>query len=116
MRQNSPELWDDVWQKPFSPDEDRYALAKEEHSIRWKRVERAVLKTFGTFDNLEVIEIGAGSGTYAALMAKRGAHVTILDYSEGALERGRVFFERHNLTAEFTKQDALALPVELCNR
>jgi 2-polyprenyl-3-methyl-5-hydroxy-6-metoxy-1,4-benzoquinol methylase len=115
MRKNTPQLWDELWEKSLSTEEDQYALAKEAHSIRWQRIEKATLELFGSFEGLKVIELGAGSGTYAALMAKRGAHVTILDYSNGALERGREFFQRNGLQAAFTNQDALALPSELLN-
>ncbi|MDP3013766.1 MAG: class I SAM-dependent methyltransferase [Candidatus Subteraquimicrobiales bacterium] len=72
-----------------------------------------MLKEFNSFDNLKVIEIGAGAGTNAALMAKRGARVTVLDYSEGALKRAREYFKRNGLSAKFIKQDALLLPADL---
>ena len=113
MRKNSPELWDELWEKPLSVEEDLYALAKEQHSIRWRRIEKAILQTFGTFEGLEVIEISAGSGTCLALIAQRGARITILDYSDRALERGREFFQRHDLPAKFIHQNALSLPSEL---
>jgi SAM-dependent methyltransferase len=113
MRANTPELWDDLWEKPFSPEVDTFNLAKEEHSIRWQRIEREVQASLGTFVDRRVIEIGAGSGTYAALMAKRGARVTVLDYSERAIQRGREFFQNNGLSAEFIRQDALALPPEM---
>jgi 2-polyprenyl-3-methyl-5-hydroxy-6-metoxy-1,4-benzoquinol methylase len=113
MRNNSPQLWDELWEKPISAEEDRFALAKEAYSIRWQRIEREIKKRYSEFDRLDVIELGAGSGTYAALMAQRGANVTILDYSEGALKRGREFFQRNGLTAQFVKDDALALSPDL---
>jgi len=116
MRRNSPELWDDLWEKPISPAEDHFALRKESYTIRWRRIERTLRQSFPNFADLQVIELGAGSGTYAALLAQRGAHVTILDYSDKALQRGRDFFDRNELSAQFVKQDALALPPELRNR
>jgi 2-polyprenyl-3-methyl-5-hydroxy-6-metoxy-1,4-benzoquinol methylase len=116
IRKNSPQLWDEIWEKPFSPAEDRFALAKEANSIRWQRMERLVKAQFGTFDQLKVIEIGAGSGTVAALMAQRGAQVTLLDYSDKALVRAREFFTRNNLPADFVSQDALALSPDLLGK
>jgi SAM-dependent methyltransferase len=113
MRRNTPQLWDDLWEKALPLEADLFNLAREEHSIRWQRIEHAVKASLGSFEDRRVIELGAGSGTYAALMAKRGAHVTVLDYSEGAIQRGREFFLRNNLPAEFIKQDALALPSEM---
>jgi len=113
MKKNSPELWDQVWQNTSSVEKDIFDLVKEENCIRWQRIEGIVLREFGTFKDLKVIEIGAGAGTNAALMAKKGAKVTILDYSEKALGRAHEFFERNGLTAEFIKQDALALTAEV---
>ena len=112
-KRNTPQLWDEVWKDTTSKQEDVFALAREENGIRWPRIERIVSQEFGSFDNLKVIEIGAGAGTNAALMAKRGAKVTILDYSEGALKRARHFFERNALSAEFIEQDALSLSTDL---
>ncbi len=82
---NTPELWDRVWADAPWAAEDVYALAKEEQSVRWRRIERIVLQALGSFQGLRVIEIGAGLGTHAALMARRGARATLLDYSPRAL-------------------------------
>jgi SAM-dependent methyltransferase len=62
---------------------------------------------------LRVIELGGGSGTNAALLARRGADVTVLDYSEKALVRSRDFFAGNNVVAEFVCRDALDLPAIL---
>lgn len=113
---NRPQLWDGVWDKDISPEEDLFNLLKEENGIRWQRIEKRVIEDFGSFVGLRVVEIGSGAGTNAALMAKRGAHVTVLDYSEKALQRAREFFERNGLSAEYIQQDALALPDELLGR
>lgn len=116
MKKNSPQLWDKVWEGNTSTEEDGFNLTKEENSIRWQRVEKIVLQEFGSFNNLKVIEIGAGAGTNGALMAKRGAKVTLLDYSVGAIKRAHEFFERCGLSAEFIKQDALSLPTNLLGK
>lgn len=116
MRQNTPELWDELWEKPLSREEDAYALAKEEYSIRWRRIEEATLAALGSLQGNSVIELGAGSGTCAALMQKRGAEVTILDYSDKALDRAREFFGRAGFKADFINENALDLPPELRNR
>jgi 2-polyprenyl-3-methyl-5-hydroxy-6-metoxy-1,4-benzoquinol methylase len=113
MKRNISQLWDDVWRTITSIEEDIFMFVKEENAIRWQRIERIVLREFGNFYGLQVIEIGAGTGTNAALMAKRGANVTLLDYSEGALKHARKFFERNGLSAQFIKQDALSLPIDL---
>ncbi|MDA2934467.1 class I SAM-dependent methyltransferase, partial [Acidobacteria bacterium AH-259-D05] len=105
---NTSKLWNDFWETSVSEKEDVFSLVKEENSIRWQRIEKIVVEEFDTFQNLNVIEIGAGAGTNAALMAKKGALVTILDYSERALIRAQELFSRNGLTAEFLNEDALS--------
>ena len=116
MYDNSPQLWDKVWKIPYSAAEDIYALAKEEKSIRWQRLENIVIHEFGSFNNLKIIEIGAGAGTYAAIMAKHGAQATLMDYSEAALIRANQFFQHNSVSADFIQQDALHLPSIMYDR
>lgn len=110
---NTPELWDRAWGRDVTPAQDAYARALEEAGVRWRRTEALVAQRFGGFDGLRVIELGAGAGTVAALMASRGAKVTVLDYSAKALERSRVFFERAGIEGEVVEANALDLPESL---
>lgn len=114
MQRNTPHLWDNVWKNPPTPEQDRYELAVEESSIRWQRIEQIVRTHLGGIEGRRVIEIGAGAGTNAALMAKRGAQVTLLDYSERALVRARDFFANNDLRCELVQANALALLPQLC--
>lgn len=111
---NTPDLWDNYWSRGVPAEEDRYNLAREEKTIRYRRIERIISERFGKIDGLRAIEIGAGTGTYAALLAKKGAAVTVLDYSEKALRRSENFFSNNNLEAEFVRANALELPAGLC--
>ena len=112
MKENTPELWDGLW-KETSEEEDRYNLKKEENSIRWQRIEIEILKNFKSFKNLRVIEVGAGGGTNALLFGKRGAKITILDYSKNAIKRSKEFFKRNKCSAKFILADALKIPKKL---
>lgn len=113
-QKNTPELWNDGWiNRKVSIDEDTYNLFREEMSIRFQRIEKIISNRFGDFNGLRVIEIGAGAGTNAAIIAKKGAKITILDYSQNALSRSKELFSRNNLQAEFICEDALALPGDL---
>lgn len=116
MEKNSPELWDKVWQYSSFSEEDVYNLEKEAKSIRWKRIKDIVKKEFGSFEGLKTIEIGAGLGTYSALMAREGADVTVFDYSDIALERAKEFFEKNGLKATFVKGNALDLDPEFIGK
>ncbi len=106
---NTAQLWDNVWTRSSSVEKDLYAVAKEERLIRWQRMEAKILERFAAFDALAVIELGAGRGTNAALMAARGARVSVLDYSEIALQRSRRVFANLDLPVDLVLQDALQL-------
>jgi len=112
MEKNTPELWDGLWLKT-TKEEDKRNLLNEENTIRWQRIESEITYHFRKFKGLKVIEVGAGSGTNSILFAKRGAKVTILDYSKQALKRSKEFFKRNNCKAEFILADALKLPENL---
>jgi 2-polyprenyl-3-methyl-5-hydroxy-6-metoxy-1,4-benzoquinol methylase len=111
--QNTSQLWDELWARGAGPDEDLYALAKERVGARFQRISHRVVQRFGGFQGLDVIEIGAGAGTNAALFGTLGSGVAVLDYSEKALERSRVFFERNRISAKEIHADALDLPTDL---
>jgi len=116
MDENTPKLWDRVWENNTHDYEDQLSIAKEEKSIRWNRIKQSVLKEFGSFKNLKTIEIGSGVGTYSALMAKEGANVTLLDYSNGALQRSQEFFKRNHVVGTFIYENALELPNDYFNK
>lgn len=116
IQKNTAELWDSVWDKPTTVEKDIYTVAKEERLIRWQRMEAMMLERFGSLEGLSAIEIGAGRGTNAALMAQRGAKVTVLDYSDAALERAQRLFDALDLQVELVNDDALDLPESLRNR
>jgi len=116
LKKNTPQLWDELWKDNSSNEQNCLTLEREERSIRWQRIEKTVLQEFGSFKDLRVIEIGAGIGNNSALMAKRGASVSVLDYSVNALKRAKTFFKNQNINAEFKRHDALRLPSGLRDR
>lgn len=112
MKKNQPALWDAIWQNT-TLDRIQPQLATEENSIRWARIEKAILDRFGSFEGLRVIELGAGVGTCSALMARKGAKITVLDYSETALRVSQELFRALGFAAEFVQCNALNLPSHL---
>lgn len=96
-----------------------YQLALEEHRVRWQRVQQIVLDRFSSFSGLRCIEIGAGSGHYSMLFARRGANVTLLDYSKEALEFCQVVFRDNDINENQVKlihMDALRIGKQLSNK
>ena len=117
MKKNTSVLWDTFWKDESSyGGQYNYKILQLENSVKWRRIEQKVLSNFGTFKNLKVIEIGAGTGTVSALMARKGADVTILDYSENALKSAKNVFRHNKLRAKFVNQDALSLSRKFQNK
>jgi 2-polyprenyl-3-methyl-5-hydroxy-6-metoxy-1,4-benzoquinol methylase len=113
---NSPQVWDNVWKETKSKKEYQALLKEERDSVRWRRIKAAVKKSFKSFKGLKVIEVGSGLGTYSALMAKEGAKVSLLDYSDKALQEAKLFLKANNVQATFIKADALKLPQKLMGK
>ncbi len=98
-------VWNRVWQHQPSNVKDEALLARELASHRWRVVVDRVLSSFGTFQGLRTIELGAGRGDLSVLFAQRGADVTLLDCNESALSAARKRFARLGLDARFVKGD-----------
>jgi 2-polyprenyl-3-methyl-5-hydroxy-6-metoxy-1,4-benzoquinol methylase len=112
--QNTKKVWDTFWQSTtFS---NRELLKEESKTIRWKRIRQYLSSQLKSLKNFETIEVGAGMGTYSALLAKKGAKTTLLDYSDSALEYAKKFFKDNGLKATLLKDDALRLPKKLYGR
>lgn len=116
VMRNTPETWNELWSEQYSPEYYSWILKKEEKTIRWSRIQNIIERNFGRISGRKVIEIGAGMGTNAGLMAKNGADVTILDYSDQALKQSSDFFLANGLVANFIRADALELPQELIGK
>lgn len=111
MQKNNAKVWDNVWLDPGLVKDDVLILATEAATTRWRKIHAALLEEFGSLSRLKVIEIGSGSGTYGALLAREGADTTVLDYSPAALERAREFYQHNGLEVTCLQGDALLLPL-----
>jgi 2-polyprenyl-3-methyl-5-hydroxy-6-metoxy-1,4-benzoquinol methylase len=104
--------WDRLW----AEDHETEDLDVELRSLRW-RVQKALVEhRYGSFEGLQVIEIGAGRGTNALMYALQGAQATVLDRSVVALEQSRRRFLQHGLEVETVEADLFELPNELRDR
>ncbi len=110
------QIWDDIWRgAKTNIYEDRLMLQRETASLRWKKIKKRILHKYHSFKGLDVIEIGAGRGENSLLMSQRGANVTLLDYSEAALEKAKSLFANFDCTGQFIKADAFNIPNSLLN-
>jgi len=107
IKKNSPEVWDLVWKK--DPTIDQEIIQIEKNKILFKRFEKILIAKFGSIKGLKTIEIGAGTATYSLLLASMGAKVTVLDYSPRAIKISKKLFKRYGYNANFLEQDALKL-------
>lgn len=84
----------------------RYDLLNDLLSLgQTKRWRNRVTKMISPKPGMKILDIAAGTGASSAPLAKAGADVTALDFSEGMLAEGRRL--RPEIT--FIKGDALAL-------
>jgi|GEM_PF-762438 len=105
--------WDDLWKSdPVVPHAYEEWLERERCSARWRRMREMILKHYGSFSGIKVVEIGSGRGTVSLLMAREGALVTLLDVSEEALKQAKSMFEKAHLQAEYIQEDLLDLSRE----
>jgi SAM-dependent methyltransferase len=100
--------WDAQWRvEPLDP----AAAEAEARTPRWRAQERLVRQRFGGFEDLEVVELGAGRGLNALLYAGRGARVTLVDLSTFVLAQAGELFERAGVSApELVEGDVFDLP------
>lgn len=105
--------WDRLWSEH---DEGTDELAADLGSRRWRVQRDLVERRFGSFDGLQVIEIGAGRSTNALMYAMQGAEATVLDRSSVALEQSRRRFSRQGLDVHTVETDLFDLPAELRDR
>lgn len=110
------DIWDSFWKKyNFGVKEDKQIIRQELSSIRWKKIEKRVISKYGSLNGLNVIEIGSGRGEVSTLMALKGANITLIDYSEIALDKARALFKNIGIKANFINADIKNIPRNLLN-
>lgn len=75
-------------------------------------VSRLVVERVGIVAGMRVLDVGCGTGNAALAAARRGAHVTAVDPSQGLLDRARQRAQDEDLPVEFHQGDAENLPVD----
>ena len=113
MNSEPKHLWNKIWSKSkISSFELRKSIQNELRSIRWKEIEKQVLNKWKSFKGLNVVELGSGRGIISLIMRSKGANITLVDYSEVALEHSKLLFKEFNYDAKFVKANILNLPSE----
>ncbi len=102
-----PPVWDRLWRHHPPAAKDNALLERERRSPRWATIIGHLQTTFGTVSGLRTIELGSGRGDLSALLARRGAHVTLLDASGKGLAQAEQRFVRLGLKARYEHADML---------
>ncbi|MHC5108679.1 MAG: class I SAM-dependent methyltransferase [Planctomycetota bacterium] len=103
------DVWDRVWRHEPSAAKDDRLLDRERLGPRWRMIVDRLTRRFGSLEGVRAIELGSGRGDLSALLASRGARVTLLDASDMALEQARRRFDRLGLSATMVRGDFFAL-------
>lgn len=91
----------------FSAVARRYDIANDILSLgQTKRWRKKVAQLIDPKPGMRILDLAAGTGSSSELLAKRGAAVTALDFSEGMLAAGR----KRRPYIDFVQGDALKLP------
>lgn len=111
---NNSALWDSLWKNSSGKMRQLiYSVHEEENGSVWAQIRISLEQNFDSISGLNVIEIGAGSGTFGALFARQGAKVTVLDYSENALQISKDLYGSLGIDATFVLADALSINEDL---
>lgn len=112
---NTPEQWGRLWHDaPRRLKELRFGVDKAEKSLIWSSIRKSLGEV--NIDSLSTAEIGAGAGTISAVFGRHGASVTVLDFSQEALDVNTALFESLGLKQQSLLADALNLPASLLGR
>jgi hypothetical protein len=95
------ETWDKV--------SENYNVIISEHEKEYADEILKVLKSLDIPSNASLIELGSGCGHLSGLLNKEGYEVTLLDFSNRALDKSKEFFKAHNLKGEFINGDIFDL-------
>lgn len=97
----NPGTWDKI--------AEDYSIEISKPEIELANEIRNILLSLNIKPGASILEMGCGSGHLSGLLARYGYDVTLLDFSEIALEKAKEFFKKNNLKARFIKYDFMNL-------
>lgn len=95
MTEQQKEVWDRLWSGNVS--------------YQWDQLSQSVFEkisdVLGSFRDKQIVEAGSGTGKISLRLAQEGAQVTLVDYSEKALQNSRDEFQLKGSKATFILSD-----------
>lgn len=89
------QIWDRLWSHEVSYDWDSLS----------QTIYEKIVQITGEVQGKEIVEAGSGTGKISLRLAAERAKVTLVDYSQNALENSRSAFHQTNLPATFILSD-----------
>ncbi|MCL6577584.1 class I SAM-dependent methyltransferase [Kyrpidia sp.] len=101
MTDPQKEVWDRLWEKEISYEWDSLS----------QTIYEVLCRTIGKMDKQRILEAGSGTGKISLRLAKDNAEVTLVDYSNNALEQSKRAFRANNLSGHFVLADIRYMPL-----
>jgi len=87
----SRSLWNELWEK----------WEGEEWDNICEQIYRVLKREIGEVKGKRILEAGSGSGRISLRLALDGANMTLVDFSQQALDRSKEIFDKNGVKAEF---------------
>lgn len=68
------------------------------------------LKMIGKVKDLKILDAGCGTGDYSVILAKKGAKVTGIDFSNGMISKAKINAKNNGINIVFKKADICSIP------
>ncbi len=106
-------IWDKVWAETKDDEHFWWWVERESNGRRGRRIISYIARYLGGINVLNIVEVGSGAGVHSLVLAKHGAKVTLIDYSEKALMLARKHFDSLGLPGFFLCANVLNLEPNL---
>lgn len=101
-------LWDPV-EGPLSTEKMNERIWYAVHQRVWQEAMSIVKEKKIRFEDLNIAEVGCGTGTMALTFALLGSKVTLIDFNEKTLANAKAVYGRYGCSATFICADCLEL-------
>ncbi|MBD3183893.1 methyltransferase domain-containing protein [Candidatus Poribacteria bacterium] len=109
----SHENWEEIWNSDSNLRSFYWWLKRDREGIRGRKIFSFLRDHVGELDKIKIIEVGSGMGVFSFIFASLGADVTLMDYSNNALNQAKKIFNHNGLFANYIHMDARNITPQL---